>query len=269
MTDRKIAMFGIAASFALAACSPPEAEAPVATDPAEAPAAVTTETAPMGLTEMLASDMRSDEDKARDAGRMPVEVLAFLGVEPGMDVIDLMAAGGWYTEVLSYAVGADGSVTAQNPPFILGFRDGAYGIALDERIGDRLANVTRVDSSWAELATSGAQYDVALSALNFHDTYYLQSPEASAEFAAAVYATLKPGGVFGVIDHAGNPDGDNESMHRINKALVIEIATAAGFELDAESDMLANSADGHILGVFAEGIRGETDRFLLKFSKPQ
>ena len=138
------------------------------------------------LAASLAGDSRSDEDRARDAGRKPAEVLALLGVEPGMAVIDLMAAGGWYSEVLSHAVGADGSVTAQNPPFILGFRDGAYGVALDERIGDRLTNVTRLDSTWAELGASGAQYDAAMSALNLHDAYYLQSPEAAAELAAAV-----------------------------------------------------------------------------------
>jgi predicted methyltransferase len=274
MSDKNLAMIVIAATFMLAACSPSEPEAPAAAapepaEPAPAPAEAPAEPAPMSLADLLASDLRSEEDRARDPGRKPVDVLNFFGVEAGMDVVDLMAAGGWYSEVLSIAVGADGSVAAQNPPFILAFRDGANGIALDKRIGDRLTNVTRVDSSWAELAASGAQYDMALSALNFHDTYYLQSPEASAEFAAAVATVLKPGGVLGVIDHAGNPDGDNESMHRIDKALVIEIVTGAGLELEAESDMLANNADGHILGVFAEGMRGQTDRFVLKFRKPE
>ena len=261
MSNNNPAMFVIAAAFFLAACGPTDEQAPAA------PAAA--DTATPALASILGSDRRSAEDKARDAGRKPVEVLDFLGVAPGMDVIDLMAAGGWYSEVLSYAVGAGGSVTAQNPPFMLAFRDGAYGVALSERIGDRLTNVTRVDSSWAELAASGAQYDFAMSALNFHDTYYLQSPEASAEFVAAVYTTLKPGGIFGVIDHVGNPDADNQSMHRIDKALATGIITAAGFVLESESDMLANTEDDHSLGVFAEGIRGKTDRFLLKFRKPE
>jgi predicted methyltransferase len=107
-----------------------------------------------------------------------------------------------------------------------------------------------------------------MSALNFHDAYYLQSPEAAAEMMASVYSVLKPGGVFGIIDHAGNADGDNGSLHRIDKAIAIELATAAGFVVDGDSDLLANSADDHTQGVFSEGIRGQTDRFLLKLRKP-
>lgn len=270
MTDSRLAALCAAALITVAGCGRSTPEAPVAPAaepaPAAAPAAAPADTS---LAGRLASDARSAEDRERDAGRRPAEVLAFLGVEPGMDVIDLMAAGGWYSEVLSIAVGSDGSVAAQNPPFMLAFRDGAYGTALDERIGARLANVTRLDADWAALAAGGAQYDLALSALNFHDTYYLQSPEASAEFAAAVFAALRPGGVFGVIDHAGNADGDNGKLHRIHRDLVVDIVTGAGFELEAESDILANSADGHVLGVFDEGMRGQTDRFLLKFRKPE
>ena len=270
MSDKQLTALLAAALFAIAGCGRSAPEAPA--EPAAAPApqaAPAAEPAAMSLADRLSGDLRSEEDRARDAGRKPAEVLAFLGVRPGMNVIDLMAAGGWYSEVLSIAVGDEGSVAAQNPPFMLAFRDGAYGTALSERIGERLTNVTRIDSDWATLAASGAQYDFALSALNFHDTYYLQSPESSAEFAAAVYAVLKPGGVFGIIDHAGNPDGDNGKLHRIDRNLVIEIVTGAGFELQGASDMLANPADGHLLGVFDEGIRGKTDRFLLKFRKPE
>jgi len=260
MRHKTLTVFCITSAFMLSACGQSEPESPAVAEPA-------TE-APIDLREMLAGDTRSEEDKGRDAGRKPADVLEFLGVESGMAVIDLMAAGGWYSEVLSIAVGEDGSVTAQNPPFILGFRDGAYGIALDERIGDRLTNVTRLDSTWEELGISDAQYDAALSALNFHDAYYLQSPEAAAELMSSVYAVLKPGGVFGVIDHAGNADGANNDLHRIDKAIAIELATAAGFSIDGDSDMLGNSDDDHTQGVFSEGIRGETDRFLLKLRKP-
>jgi predicted methyltransferase len=266
MRLNKLTIFCIASVFILAACgqSEPEATAPAEPEATTAAAAMMD----MDLGAALAAAARSEEDTARDAGRKPAEVLGFLGVESGMDVVDLMAAGGWYSEVLSIAVGEEGSVAAQNPPFILGFRDGAYGIALDERIGDRLTNVTRVDSTWTELGASGAQYDVAMSALNLHDAYYLQSPEAAAEMMASVYTVLKPGGVFGVIDHVGNADGDNGSLHRIDKALAVELATAAGFTVDGESDMLGNSEDDHTQGVFSEGIRGKTDRFLLKLRKP-
>ena len=86
--------------------------------------------------------------------------------------------------------------------------------------------------------------------------------------AAAIFAVLEPGGVFGVIDHAGDPDGDNANLHRIDKTLAIEVLTGAGFVVEDESDMLANPDDDHTQGVFSEGIRGKTDRFLLKLRKP-
>jgi predicted methyltransferase len=266
MRHNKIAILGIALAFSLGACGQSGSETPVAAVPDKT--AVPATSAQMDLAAALASDARSEEDKVRDAGRKPVEVLGYVGVEPGMNVIDLMAAGGWYSEVLSLAVGTDGTVTAQNPPWLLAFRDGYYGDTLAKRIGDRLTNVSKVDSTWAELAASGGQYDAAMSALNFHDAYYLESPEAAAEMMSAVFTVLKPGGVFGIIDHVGSPDGDNGAMHRVDMAIVVDLATAAGFNIDGDSHLLANREDDHTLGVFSDEIRGKTDRFLLRMSKP-
>jgi predicted methyltransferase len=271
MRHNKLTIICIASAFALTACGGSEPDAMAPAEEAAAPAAAEAaapEMMAMDLVATLAAAGRSDEDMARDAGRKPAEVLELFGVESGMDVIDLLAAGGWYSEVLAAVVGDSGSVAAQNPPFILGFNDGAMGTALTERIGDRLTNVTRVDSSWAELGASGAQYDFAMSALNVHDTYYMQSPEISAEFIAAVFTVLKPGGVFGVIDHAGNADGANGDLHRINKDVAIELATAAGFVVEVDSDLLGNAEDDHTQGVFSPGVRGNTDRFILKLRKP-
>jgi predicted methyltransferase len=271
MIDKRLTTLLGACAIALAACgqSAPEAPAETAAPAAEAasePASEPAESAGFDLAAAL--EARSEEDRARDAGRKPVEILTLMGVEPGMDVLDLMAAGGWYSEVLSIAVGPEGSVTAQNPPFLLAFRDGYYDKALKERIGDRLTNVTKQDSSWEELAASGAQYDYAMSALNIHDVYYMQSPEAAAEFATAVYSVLKPGGVFAVIEHVGNPGAETDELHRLDPAIAIDIVTGAGFVLEEESDLLANPDDDHTQNVFSEGIRGNTDRFVLKFRKP-
>ncbi|MEE3236825.1 MAG: SAM-dependent methyltransferase, partial [Pseudomonadota bacterium] len=66
----------------------------------------------------------------------------------------------------------------------------------------------------------------------------------------------------------GNPDGDNEALHRLDRTLAIEILTAAGFALEDDSGLLANPEDDHTESVFAEGLRGNTDRFVLKFRKP-
>jgi predicted methyltransferase len=280
MRINKLTVITLACAALLYGCgqsapeAPAEAEEPMAAPepappPEPAPEPVPMEAEPMDLASLLASDARSEEDRARDAGRKPAEVLALLGIEPGMDVLDLVAASGWYSEVLSLAVGPDGSVTAQNPAWMLAFQDGGVVAGLDARIEGGLSNVTRLDSSWAELGAMETRFDAALSALNIHDVYYLESPEATAEFAGAVYNVLKPGGVFGIVEHVGDPDGENANLHRIDKDLVIDIVTDAGFVVEADSDLLANPADDHTQSVFSEGIRGQTDRFLLKLRKPE
>ncbi len=120
------AVLFVTAALFLTACGPSGPEAPAAITEASSKAAIP---APVDLATALARDTRSDKDKSRDAGRKPVAVLDFLGVEPGKNVIDLMAAGGWYSEVLSLAVGEEGTVTAQNPPWLLAFRDESPGRA--------------------------------------------------------------------------------------------------------------------------------------------
>lgn len=268
MTEKKLAMLGIVSAFLLGACgqSAPEAPAEPEAPPAEPAAPPAEPAAAPDLAALLAG--RSEEDRARDAGRKPADVLGILGVEPGMDVLDLIAAGGWYTAVLSAAVGDEGTVTAQNPGWMHAFRDGAITAGIDTRISGGLGNVSKLDNEWTDLAMMEPQYDVAISALNVHDVYFFEGADGAAQFATAVYNVLRPGGVFGVIEHVGNVDGDNEALHRLPRDLTIEIITAAGFELEEDSDLLANPEDDHTESVFAEGLRGNTDRFLLKFRKP-
>ncbi|MCW8196091.1 class I SAM-dependent methyltransferase [Proteobacteria bacterium 005FR1] len=215
----------------------------------------------------ISDPQRKTEDKSRDAGRKPAEVLAFLGVEPGMTVMDVMASGGWYTEVLSFAVGENGKVYAQNTPGFLKYNDGMYEKAISERLkGNRLENVTRINKDFQELGMSNS-VDVAITALNFHDIYN-RSPEAAVGMLKAIKDVLKPGGVLGIIDHDGKPDADNTSLHRMTEAQAIDAAKQAGFEVTT-SDLLASSEDDHSTMVFAPEIRGKTDRFLLKLTKPE
>ena len=256
----------ILALFTLVACGGGETEAPVAAEPmAEADAAA----APANLRTLLASESRAEEDRARDAGRKPADVIEFLGIKSGMSVIDVIAAGGYYTEVLSLAVGPDGSVIAQNPQAVLEFREGANEKAISERLaGDRLPNVSRVNGGFDAVSTAEGGFDAALTALNFHDIYNGRSPEDALAAMQAVHGLLKPGGVFGVIDHAGVADADNATLHRIEASKAAETAEAAGFVVEAQSSILANAEDDHTQGVFAEGIRGNTDRFVLRLRKP-
>lgn len=221
------------------------------------------------LTSALARDGRAAEDRARDAGRKPAEVVAFLGIHPGARVIDLIAASGYYTEVLSLAVGPSGVVYAQNPKVVLEFRDGANDKALSRRLADdRLPNVQRLDMALSEVPIEPGSLDAAVTALNFHDLYNGRSPEAADGFLKAVLALLKPGGVLGLIDHSGDPDADNEKLHRIEESKVERAVKAAGFELEATGDLLRNADDDRKQNVFDAAIRGRTDRFVMRLRKP-
>jgi predicted methyltransferase len=217
----------------------------------------------------LSASSRSDADKDRDAGRRPAQVVAFLGIGPGMQVMDLIAAGGYYTEVLSLAVGPEGRVYAQNSAFSLRIRDGVNDKTLSARLaGGRLPNVERVDAEIDALPVPDGSLDAAITALNFHDIYNGRGEEAAAAFLAAVYRKLAPGGVLGIVDHVGVAGRNNAKLHRIERRKVLEVVEASGFVLDGESDLLASSADDHSQNVFTPGLRGHTDRFLLRLRKP-
>lgn len=223
-----------------------------------------------GLTQALANPSRPQADRDRDADRKPAQLMTFLGVEPGMTALDVIAAGGYMTEVLSAAVGPKGKVYSQNPPAIFQLRDGFYAKAIDERhANNRLPNVVRVDADLpASSAIPAGSVDVAITALNFHDVYNMD-PALAQNFVKGVYATLKPGGVFGLIDHVGVEGANNAQLHRVPKQAAVDAAKAAGFIVEAESDMLAHPEDDHTRGVFDAGLRGKTDQFVLRLRKPR
>ena len=211
----------------------------------------------------LASPARPAEDKERDAVRKPIETVQFLGIETGDTVIDVIAAGGWFTEVLSAAVGPSGKVLAQNPEFFVS-REGFA--ATEKARHDRLGNVQPVHG---ELAANGvaSQADAAITALNLHDIYNGQGGEAAAvAFAKGVHDALKPGGVFGVIDHVGIAGQNNAQFHRMELAAARDVLTKAGFRIEAESNVLANPADDHTKPV--RDMARHTDQFLIRARKP-
>lgn len=254
-------------AFAVAACGRDNApESGVATEERASDAAGHPAS---DLRTLLASENRAEADRLRDAGRRPADVIEFLGIEKGMRVMDVMAAGGYYTEVLSLAVGEHGQVVSQNPPAFLKYRDGAYEKALSARLADdRLPNVTRLNKDFADFTPDDGPFDAAITALNFHDLYGDKGMEATTNDLRSILSVLKPGGVLGIIDHVGEAGEDNVALHRIEIAKVLECIDAAGFVVDSDSDLLRNEADDHTLTVFDAAVRGKTDRFLLKLRKP-
>ena len=211
---------------------------------------------------------RAQADKDRDAARKPANVIAFSGIEPGMTVLDVMASAGYYTEVLSVAVGEDGTVYAQNSIRMLQGRDGATDKALSARLADeRLSNVVRMDGSLSEIDIAAGSLDAAFTALNFHDTYYMAGPDVATAWLQQVHNKLKPNGILVLIDHVGDPDQDNAKLHRIPKQIAVDLATEAGFVIEADSDVLSHPEDDKTQMVFGQDIRGKTDRFVLKLRK--
>jgi predicted methyltransferase len=222
----------------------------------------------------VANDARPEADRARDAGRKPAEVLEFLGIAPGMTVLDMFSGGGYYTEILSYTVGDSGHVIAQTNEAYLQF----VGDEFEERyLGGRLGNAQILMAENNELKLEAESLDAILLVLSFHDLFYA-APEQGwpavdiAAFLAELYSGLKTGGVVGIIDHyaaEGAPSDTGGTTHRIDAAIVIAMMTEAGFELDARSDMLRNPDDDYEKVVFDPEIRGKTDRFVMRFRKPE
>jgi predicted methyltransferase len=214
------------------------------------------------LTKALADSSRPQADRDRDADRKPAQLMTFLGVERGMTALDMIAGGGYLTEVFSVAVGADGKVLMQNPA-------GMGGRVGDRLANNRLANVVKVEGNLPNPAVPAGSVDVAITSMNFHDIYNRGGAAAGEAFMKSVYDALKPGGVFGVVDHAGNEGAENSKLHRVAKKQAIDTAKAVGFLLEAESDILANPADDRSTPVSDSNVRGKTDKFTLRLRKPK
>lgn len=216
---------------------------------------------------------RFPQDLARDAGRKPEAVLAFAGLREGMSVLDLFSGSGYYTELAAYVVGPQGRVVAHNnTPYAMSARNG-----IAERFANgRLASVERILGENNSLTLPAAAFDVALLILCYHDVYYLDGQRGweridRPRMLAELYSSLRPGGAVVVIDHVADPDIPTDivaGLHRIDPALVKADFIAAGFQLDAESDILSNPDDPRDVIAMAPHVRGKTDRAVLRFSKP-
>lgn len=217
------------------------------------------------LNQALNSADRSDADKALDTSRQPVTVLRYLGVEEGMTVLDLMASAGWYTEVLSHAVGSQGKVLMHNTEGSLA--RGNTADSVNQRLNNRLGNVERVEGDFGSLSIPSGSVDLALTHLNFHDVYNA-NPANAQTLLATVKDALKSGGILGIVDHRGNPGADNAALHRITLDEVAQALTEAGFYIVGVSDALHVDSDPRTVGPFDESLGRTTDRILVKAMKP-
>ena len=219
----------------------------------------------------VAAADRSADDRALDEGRDPGAMLAFFGIAPGMKVAELGAGGGYTAELLARTVGPSGKVYAQNSQFLLDrFAQKPWTERLQKPV---MANVVRLDRPFDDPFPPEVQdLDAVLIVLFYHDTYWQKVDRA--KMNAAVMRVLKPGGVYGIVDHsaaAGRGANDVESLHRIEESTLRADVEQAGFVLAGSADFLKRPDDTRDWSASprtAGEKRGTSDRFVLKFVKP-
>lgn len=219
------------------------------------------------LQAILADPDRPAADRARDADRKPEQVLQFFGIAPGQKVADLLAGQGYYTRILVKVVGEEGEVYAGNNPFYLQFVEKAWEALLTT---PAFQKVHRIDGPVDQVALpQDGSLDAVIIVLAYHDLFLTE--EDRNKMNARIFAALKPGGVYGIIDHhaqEGSGTAAVQSLHRIDEAVVIKEVTAAGFTLAKKGEFLRHPEDDRSKSVFDPAIRGKTDRFVLRFEKP-
>ena len=209
---------------------------------------------------VIENPIRTDQDRRMDAARHPAEFLPFTKVRPGMQVLDVSAGAGYTSQLLALAVGPTGTVWAQRAQ---------PGDALTKRLNDHPQSslIVVIRPFEDPVPDQAPKLDLITLVLNYHDITYL--PVDRAKMNERLFAALKLGGHFVVIDHsakAGADIGVGKTLHRIDQAIVLAEVQKAGFVLESESDFLRDPADTR------EESSGDakipTDKFALRFVKP-
>jgi predicted methyltransferase len=252
------------------------------------------------LADAIASPVRSDANRARDAYRHPQQTLEFFGVAPTSTVVEVWPGGGWYTEILAPYLREAGIYYAAGPATSLPDVS-EYSIKGRLALAEKLASnavydhvvLTELSAPQRPTMAPPGHVDFVLTFRNVHN--WLAGGYADA-MMHAFYRTLKPGGVLGVVEHRAKPGTSVEQMKKsgyMTEQYVIDLATAAGFTLAAKSEINANPQDtaSYPGGVWtlppnlracqqlpdgAEKTQcvarysavGESDRMTLKFVKP-
>lgn len=285
----RIVPLSLALLAALAASAPSFAASP-ATPAGAAPALAPADAA--ALDAALKGDWRDPKNVARDAYRHPKETLSFFGVTPTQTVVEITPGGGWYAEVLAPYLKNGGRYVAAvvDPASAPEKSRGYYQRSVDglqKKFTDAPAQfdkaaTVKYDPAAPVFGAAGSA-DVVLTFRNVHN--WRSANQAEGMFKG-FFEVLKPGGVLGVVEHRANRDvpADDKSGY-VSEAQVIALAEAAGFRLDAKSEVNANPKDtkDHPNGVWTlppsnnhpEADRakyqaiGESDRMTLRFVKPR
>lgn len=223
-------------------------------------------------TAILADPSRPTDDLKDDAARKPAEVLAFAGLRPGDTVVEMEGGRGWFSFLISKAIGPEGKLIVQYPPEFA-YGDPAYKARVD---GGQLPNATITKTHFDKLEAADGSVDKVLWILGPHEVWYTpkdtQGLGDPAKSFAEIARVLKPGGEFIAMDHAavaGTPALTSaQTLHRIDPAHVLAAAKTAGLVYVDSSDVLANPEDDRTKSPFAPDLRRHTDQFLFRFRKP-
>ena len=213
----------------------------------------------------IVDPLRPADEVARDEFRHPDRMLAFAQFAPGWKVADIRPGAGYFTRLFSRVVGDSGKVYAFVPN-----RTAERENPRADALVAAYPNVMRVNGALDSM-TFPEPLDAVFMSQEYHDFHIPAFNTDVAQMNRAVFAALKPGGYFIVIDHSGRPGTGHtevQSLHRIEGASLRAEVEAAGFVFDGESNALANPADDRTINVFDEAIRGRTDQFVYRFRKP-
>lgn len=224
------------------------------------------------INTLLKSEHRSELDKQADARRKPKEFMAFLGLKPGMQALDVFSGSGYYTEISAAIVGDKGHVDAHNNQAYVNYIGEEK---LSARYKDnRLSNVSQLIQEANSLSLEAQKYDRVLLVLSFHDLFYVDVKNGwpaidAAAFMAKIKQSMKPSASIGIIDHAALSDANittAQDLHRISPAIIKQKMQKWGFELQAEQAYLSNADDPKNIPMWDPKVRGKTDRVVMKFA---
>lgn len=225
---------------------------------------------PVYVTQAIENPVRAADTKD-DARRQMAAVMTFTGVAPGDKVLELVPGQGYWTKVFSLVTGEEGHVYTVWPEETMRYAAKSLDKWKDLVSEKPFTNVSLLTQPAAQLSVP-EPVDIVFTCQNYHDYHDpFMGPVDMAAFNKRVFESLKPGGVYIVIDHAapaGSGLADTNTLHRIDPAVVKQEVEAAGFVFDGASDALRNPADPHDVKVFDKSIRGHTDQFVYRFRKP-
>jgi len=220
----------------------------------------------------LAHAGRSAADLKRDALDHPAEMLRLTGIKPGMKVADVLAGDGYYSELASYVVGANGKVLLINNSQFDHWSDG-----LPARLaGERLPNVSHLTLDLNHMKLEAASLDAVLLVKVYHDLYWVDDQNEwpkidTRSVLDQLFRALKPGGVLLLVDHsakAGTGSSAATTLHRIDEDFAVKDFESHGFKVVTKSDLLRRPDDARDLLSYKGPGLGKTDRFVVVFRKP-